>query len=172
MSEPFIGEVRMVGFNFAPRGWAFCDGQLLPIAQNSALFSLLGTNFGGDGRTTFGVPDLRSRMAMGAGHGPGLTDRRLGERGGASLHWLSQAEMPAHDHALMATASPTSGNPSGKALAPSANGARAYRIPGATAAMAPSALAQTGSSQPHENRPPVLGIYFCIALMGTYPSRS
>ena len=98
MSEPFLGEIRLFGFNFAPRGWSFCTGQLLPISQNSAVFSLLGTTFGGDGRTTFGVPDLRGRVAIGVGQGPGLSDRRWGQRGGAETTTLNVNQMPNHRH--------------------------------------------------------------------------
>lgn len=172
MSEPFIAEIRMVGFNFAPRGWAFCDGQLLPIAQNTALFSLIGTIYGGDGRTTTALPDLRARSAMHTGSGPGLTPRQQGESGGQPAVALAESQLPAHDHALRATASPTATSPGGAALSATANGSRAYRIPGATAPMAPQALASAGGGAPHNNRQPYLGVHFCIALQGLYPSRS
>jgi microcystin-dependent protein len=172
MADPFVAEIRMFGFNFAPRGWATCDGQILPIAQNTALFSLLGTTYGGDGRTNFALPNLQSAFAIGQGQGPGLSNRLLGDSGGAASVTLQTSEMPPHTHGLMSTASPTSGSPTGASLAPTATGASAYRIPGATAAMAPDALLASGGSQPHENRQPYLGMLFCIALQGVFPPRS
>ncbi len=172
MSEPFIAEIRMFGGNFAPRSWAFCDGQLLPISQNTALFSLLGTTYGGDGRTTFGLPNLRDRSAMHPGRGPGLSPRTLGEMGGASAVTLTAAEMPRHGHALRGTASPTSTSPAGHSMAATGNGSPAYRIPGNTVAMAGEALGAAGSGGAHNNRQPVLGISFIIALQGVFPPRS
>jgi microcystin-dependent protein len=171
MADPFIAEIRVFGFNFAPTGWALCDGQLMPIAQNTALFSLLGTNFGGNGKSTFALPDLRDSFALGPGQGPGLTPRELGERSGAANVTLRPQEMPAHSHVLAATASATTGGPAGATLAPPAGGAATYRIPGAMAPMADSSLGQTGGDQPHENRPPYLALNFCIALQGVYPPR-
>lgn len=172
MADPFVAEIRMFGFNFAPRGWAFCNGQLLPLIQNTALFSLLGTTYGGDGRTTFQLPNLQSAFALGPGQGPGLSLRDLGETGGSASVTLLESEIPSHTHGMKASLSPTTGNPTGAALAPTATGASAYRIPGATAAMAPGALLSAGGSQPHENRQPYLGLNFCIALQGVFPPRS
>lgn len=172
MADPFVAEIRMFGFNFAPSGWALCNGALIPISQNTALFSLLGTTYGGDGRTTFSLPNLQSAFAIGPGQGPGLSPRELGETGGSANVTLLESEIPSHTHPLRASLSATTGNPAGATLAPTANGASAYRIPGATAAMAPSALLSTGGSQPHENRQPYLGLNFCIALQGVFPPRT
>jgi microcystin-dependent protein len=172
MSDPFLGEVRMFATNFAPIGWAACDGQLMPISQSTALFSLLGTQFGGNGVATFALPDLTGRVAIGSGAGPNLTQRQTGDRGGADAVTLTDATMPAHGHGLRAGASPTTRSPAGAALAPTANGAAAYRLPGATVAMSPAALALAGQSQPHENRPPSLALMFCIALQGIFPARN
>ncbi len=172
MAEPFVAEIRMFGFNFAPRGWAACDGQLLPISQNTALFSLLGTTYGGNGQSNFGLPNLMGNLAIGFGQGQGLSIRDLGEQGGQATVTLSAAQLPPHAHALMATAAPTTTNPAGAALSPTATGAPAYRIPGAMAAMAGTSLAAAGQSLPHENRPPCLTLMFCIALQGVFPARS
>ena len=172
MAEAFIAEIRIFGFNFAPRGWAFCDGQILPIVQNTALFSLLGVNYGGDGRSTFALPDLRGRFALHQGQGPGLSQRFLGETGGQAGVSLLASQMPAHSHALRADASPTTAAPAGAALAPTANGTAVYRSGAANALMAPASIAVAGGSQPHENRQPLLGMNFCIALQGIFPPRS
>lgn len=171
MAEPFIAEVRLFPYNFAPRGWAFCQGQLLPISQNTALFSLIGTTYGGDGRSTMALPDLRSRFAMHPGRGPGLTDRRLGERVGTSSVTLSEAQMPNHRHEVRTAVSPTTPGPSGAMPAQSLGG-RAYRAPGTTTTTMASAVMPSGGSVAHENRQPGLALNFCIALQGLYPSRS
>lgn len=170
MSEPFIAEIRMFGGNFPPRGWAFCNGQLLPIAQNQALFSLLGTTYGGDGRTTFQLPDLRGRMPMNMGQGPGLTDRSLGESVGAAFHTLSAAEMPSHAHDLRGAGSASSTAPAA-GLAP-ATGPRVYRSAPANTVQMATVSSVAGGSQPHENRPPTMALSFIIALQGIYPSRN
>jgi microcystin-dependent protein len=172
MSEPFIAEIRVLPYNFPPRGWAFCDGQLLPIAQNTALFSLLGTTYGGNGQTTFALPNLRGRMAMGSGSGPGLTPRALGEVVGQESVTLLSTEMPSHSHSLMGGASGLTASPANAAMAPPVTGASAYRIPGPTVAMAGDSIGPSGGGQPHENRQPYLGLNFCIALQGIYPSRN
>lgn len=172
MADPFVAEIRMFGFNFAPTGWAACDGQVLPISQNTALFSLLGTNFGGNGSSNFALPDLRSRLALGTGQGPGLSQRVVGESGGAAAVTLTDAQMPGHSHDLLGVPSPTTGSPADAALAPTANSAPAYRIPGATTSMASDSLAASGGSLPHNNRQPYLGLNFCIALQGIFPPRS
>lgn len=169
MSDPFVAEIRIFAGNFAPRGWAFCDGQLLPISQNTALFSLLGTTYGGDGRVTFGLPDLRARSAIHAGQGPGLSPYRLGETGGEAAVTLASAQIPVHTHTLRGAASSSTGAPSA-AVAQGA-GAKAYR--GASNLVAMGApLSNAGSSQPHENRQPFLAMFHIIALQGIYPSRS
>ncbi|MEZ4870008.1 MAG: tail fiber protein [Caldilineaceae bacterium] len=176
MSEPFIGQITMFAGNFAPRGWAFCDGQLLPIAQYNALFSILGTTYGGDGRTTFALPDLRGRVAMHPGHGPGLSGHQLGERSGAEAINLTVAQMPTHNHTVTAqlraaTESPDNESPTGAVLA--ASEIYANSTPDAT--MAPAAIqvteANAGGSQPHSNLQPYQCVNFIIALEGIYPSR-
>lgn len=172
MADQFLGEVRLFGCNFAPTGWATCDGQLMPLSQNTALFSLLGTSYGGNGINSFGLPDLRNNFAVGTGQGAGLTPRQEGESGGSAAVALQAAHMPAHQHGQLAALSPTSSSPAGAALAPTGTGASAYHVPGAAAAMAASALAAAGQSQPHENRHPALALCFCIALQGIFPPRS
>lgn len=157
--EPFIGEISIFAGNFAPRGWAFCEGQLLMIAQNTALFSILGTTYGGNGATTFGLPDLRGRFPMGPGTGPGLTPRTLGEVSGSESVTLLVNQIPAHTHWLSLSDSVTTGV---EAIAGVAAGG----------AMSPTNTTTTGESQPHENMPPYLAIHFIIALEGIYPSRS
>jgi microcystin-dependent protein len=164
MAEPFLSEIRIMSFNFAPKGWARCDGQLLPINQNQPLFALLGTTFGGDGRVNFALPDLRARVPLhvGAGH-------TLGERGGEQAHTVSVAEMPAHTHAFnvsTATGATASANSAVLAKAP----AQAYGSPTQLVALAPSTSVQTGGSQAHLNMQPFLGLTFCIALQGIFPS--
>ena len=171
MSEPFIAEVKMFGGNFAPRGYAFCNGQILSIAQNTALFALVGTIYGGNGQTTFALPDLRGRSPLGFGSGPGLTPRNLGETGGSPFHTLIPSEMPAHSHALRAADTATGGTPgTGVALAATAT-ARVYRSATNTVPMA-APLTTTGGSQAHENRQPWLGVSFIIALQGVFPARN
>lgn len=172
MSDPFVAEVRVLPFNFAPTGWARCDGQLLPISQNTALFSLLGTTYGGDGKSSFALPNLAGRFAMGPGQGPGLSDRLLGEDTGQANVTLTQAEMPGHNHELMAGAAGLSTSPGAALMAPPVNGASVYRMPGAPAAMAAGAVGASGNSLPHQNRQPYLALMFCIALQGVYPPRS
>ena len=171
MSEPFIAEIRIFAGNFAPRGWAFCNGQLLPISQNTALFSLIGTTYGGDGRTTTALPNLEGRAPMHPGRGPGLTARRLGERGGVETVTLTEAQMPAHHHSLMAT------EEEGLFLTPQnqylAAGSTIYStVKTSEVPMASQALPSTGGSQAHNNMQPYLTMNFIIALVGLYPSRS
>lgn len=171
MSEPFVGEIRMFAGNFAPRGWAFCDGQLLAVSQNDALFSLLGTIYGGDGRTTFGLPDLRGRVPIHAGQGPGLSDRRLGSKAGAENVTLTVNQLPSHTHPL--SGSTTNGldpNPAGNVLAGSTVLEPYYNGPPDTA-MAPTAITSVGGGYSHTNLMPFLCVYFIIALLGIYPSR-
>ncbi len=171
MSEPFVGEIRMFAGNFAPRGWAFCDGQLLAVSQNDALFSLLGTIYGGDGRTTFGLPDMRGRLPLHAGTGPGLSPRRLGSKGGAEKETLTTNQLPSHSHTFNAnTAAADNAAPQGRMPA-EVVGYRLYRDESQTENLSGSAIANTGGSQPHTNLMPALCVHFIIALVGIYPSR-
>ncbi len=171
---PFIGEIRSFGFNFAPRSWATCEGQLLPIVQNTALFSILGTTYGGDGRTTFALPDLRGRMPRHSGQGPGLADISLGEVSGTERVTLLQSEMPAHAHGVTASADlAADASAAGKVLgAKGRGGVDVYAPAGNPVALAPGAVGTAGSSQPHENMQPSLTINYCIALFGIFPSRN
>ena len=172
MADPFVAEIRIFPFNFAPRGWAWCDGQLLPISQNTALFSLLGTTYGGDGKSTFALPNLQGRSPLQHGQGPGLSPRWLGESGGAADVTLTATQVPSHGHGLLASTSATSGSPEGTSLANVANGAAAYRMPGtATKLMAADSVATVGGGAPHNNRQPFLALHFCIAMQGVYPPR-
>lgn len=172
MAEPFLGEIKMFAGNFAPRGWAFCDGQLLAVSQNDALFSLLGTIYGGDGRTTFGLPDLRGRVPVHAGSGPGLSTYRLGGKAGVETVTLSADNLPAHTHAVKVTSSgANSANPADVVLATSSQ-ATMYFAGEATVGMNAGAISNTGGSQEHTNIQPCLSIYFIMALVGIYPSRT
>lgn len=171
MSEPFVGEIRMFAGNFAPRGWAFCDGQLLAVSQNDALFSLLGTIYGGDGRTTFGLPDMRGRLPLHAGTGPGLSPRRLGSKGGAEKETLTTNQMASHGHDFNAnTAAADESAPQGRVPAEVA-GYRFYRVQDQTESFSGAAIANTGGSQSHTNLMPAICVNFIIALVGIYPSR-
>lgn len=171
MAEPFIGEVKLFAGNFAPRGWAFCNGQLLSITQNTALFAILGTTYGGNGQTTFALPDLRARTPLGAGQGPGLPDYTLGETGGAAAVTLSAAQMPAHRHSLAAAPTATSATPAAGVVLATTSTAKIYRDPTNLTTMA-LPLANAGGNQPHPNRQPYLGVHFVIALQGIFPSRN
>ncbi len=171
MAQPFVGEIKFVGFNFAPTGWAKCEGQLLPIAQNQALFSLLGTLYGGDGRTTFALPDMRGRFPIGTGQGPGLTNRDIGANGGAEQVTLDVTQMPPHSHPAMASSSEASAiPPAGNVWAPLKNKA-AFSPAAPDAALSPAAIGTAGGGQPHENMPPFLGVTCIIALQGIFPSQ-
>jgi microcystin-dependent protein len=164
MAEPFLSEIRLMSFNFAPKGWALCDGQHLPINQNQALFSLLGTTFGGDGRVDFALPDLRGRAPIHVGSG-----HTLGERGGEAAHTLSIAELPTHAHAAMASTSDGNSTiPTNNVLADSPS--QLYTAPGALTSILPGAVGQTGGGQAHLNMQPFLTLTFCIALQGIFPS--
>lgn len=170
MSEPFVGEIRMFAGNFAPRGWAFCDGQLLAVSQNDALFSLLGTIYGGDGRTTFGLPDVRSRIPLHQGTGPGLSQRRLGSKGGEENVTLTTNQLASHSHDFNAsTSSVAVQTPQGKVLGA---GGPYYINEAANANMATQAIADTGGNQAHTNLMPTLCIHYIVALVGIYPSRN
>lgn len=177
MSEPFIAEIRIFAGNFAPRSWAFCDGQLLPVAQNTALFSLIGTTYGGDGRTTTALPDLQGRAPMQPGRGPGLTDRRLGQRGGVETVTLTEAQIPSHTHSQRASSEETefdgTPDPSNAVTGIVEGGKEIYTAGSNThVALAASAVANTGGSQAHNNMQPYITINYIIALQGLYPSRS
>jgi len=166
MAEPFLSEIRVMSFGFAPKGWALCDGQLLPINQNQALFSLLGTTYGGDGRVNFALPDLRGRVPIHTGNG-----HTLGERGGEQAHTLSINELPAHTHAASASPQSDSTNvaiPAGNFLASPL--AQTYGSAASLDAMSPGTLANTGGSQAHLNMQPFLVLNFSIALQGIFPS--
>jgi microcystin-dependent protein len=169
MSSPYLSEIRAISFNFPPKGWAFCDGQLLPIAQNQALFSLLGTTYGGDGRTTFALPDLRSRVAIHFGNG-----FNQGDRGGEEVHTVQIAEMPAHNHPANCNGGAgVSADPTGKVWAvDSSNLTAEYRPAPPNSVMNGGAISATGGSQPHENRQPYLVLNYIIALNGIFPSRN
>jgi microcystin-dependent protein len=173
MSEPFIGEIRIFGFNFAPLGWAFCDGQLVPISQNTALFSLLGTFYGGNGTTTFALPNLQGRFAVAFGQGNGLSSYSIGDLGGVESVTLTEGQLPAHTHG----ASGSQGG--GNSLVPTqcvwsadaAGGSAPYTNAAPDVNLSPNAIGSTGQNLPHENRPPFLALNFCIALQGIFPSR-
>ena len=172
MSEPFIAEIRIFAGNFAPRGWAFCNGQLLPVSQNTALFSLIGTTYGGDGRTTTALPNLQGRAPMHPGRGPGLTTRRLGESGGSASVTLAEAQMPGHSHAATVYSRPgDQADPAGHSLAGSGE-RNVYTPPQNLTIMGANAVTAAGGSQPHNNMQPFLALNFIIALVGLYPSRS
>ena len=171
MSEPFVGEIRMFAGNFAPRGWALCDGQLLAVSQNDALFSLLGTIYGGDGRTTFALPDLRGRIPIHAGSGPGLTLRRIGAKGGMENVTVTANQLPSHTHPLQGTDDlGNTPSPSGNVPARSTS-VDAYIGAAPSTNLSTSAVTSVGGSQSHVNLQPFLCINFIVALFGIYPSR-
>lgn len=167
MATPFIGQIQMFGFNFAPRGWALCNGQTLPINQNQALFSILGTTYGGNGTTNFLLPNLQGRTAMQFGTGPGLSQRNLGQTGGAENVTLQTTQMPSHNH----TASANNGT-AGVGSPAGATWAQGPYSASSNASMNPADLSLTGGGQPHPNQPPYLVVNFCIALQGLFPSRN
>ncbi|MEL7091707.1 MAG: tail fiber protein [Pseudomonadota bacterium] len=180
MAEPFIAEIKMFGGNFAPRNYALCDGQLLAISQNSALFSLIGTIYGGDGRSTMALPDMRGRVSMHAGTGPGLSPRPLGQKGGEETHTLNITEMPAHNHAVSAVlkgsaATATLNDPTNAYLGGAVSTYTDQTGRGLVDMAAGSVTAtetDTGGSRSHNNMQPYLCVNYIIALFGTYPSRS
>ncbi|HXI22406.1 MAG TPA: tail fiber protein [Pyrinomonadaceae bacterium] len=166
MAEPFLSEIRIMSFVFAPKGWALCNGQLLPINQNQALFSLLGTTFGGDGRVNFALPDLRGRVPIHVGSG-----HTLGERGGEQAHTLSISEIPTHTHVANATSvAATANTPLNTMLLAQSTSSQLYTAAANLVAMAPNSLANVGGSQAHLNMQPFLVLSFCIALQGIFPS--
>jgi len=176
MSNQFVAEIRIFPFNFAPKGWAFCDGQLLPISQNTALFSLLGTTYGGDGKSNFALPNLQGSTPMQQGQGPGLSLRDLGEQSGEQNVTLLQTEMPAHTHTALGSTGSTSASPVGNAWASGAKlgGGNIYTpsVPANNVQMNPLALSISGGNLPHNNMMPYLTLNFCIALQGIFPPRT
>lgn len=180
MADPFLGEIKMVAFDFPPRFWASCGGQVLSIAQNSALFSLLGTQFGGNGQTTFALPDLRGRMPVHTGQGPGLTNRTMGANGGSENVTLTVAQIPAHTHSLSPGGTLPTVEATGNATTPNGNrparandGESNYSTAAADGSIAlAGSTASVGGSQPHDNLPPFLTVNFVIALAGIFPSRN
>ena len=172
MADPFVGEIKMFAGNFAPRSYASCDGQLLAISQNDALFSLLGTTYGGDGMTTFALPDLRGRVPVHAGSGPGLSPRSLGNKGGQETVALSVSQTPSHGHGPLRASADVADSPAPVGLVGGSAFVDAYTDAAATVSMAPQAVASVGGNQPHDNMMPFRCIQFIIALFGIYPSRS
>lgn len=175
MSSSFIGDIKIFAGNFAPRNWALCNGQLMPISQNTALFSILGTTYGGNGVTTFSLPDLRGRVPIHVGQGPGLTNRSLGEMAGQETHTLTASEMPQHNHVLNAkTAGGTQGGPGGNLPAASDQRNSQYATSAASgdATMAATTIGIAGGSQAHNNMPPYLGLNYIICLSGIFPARN
>jgi microcystin-dependent protein len=172
MADPFVAEIRIFPFNFAPKGWAWCDGQLMPLSQNTALFSLLGTTYGGNGKSNFALPDLQGRAPMHPGQGPGLSLHDLGETGGSETVSLLESEIPAHLHNLSTSAADgISQSPAGEKLA-AGIGIGQYAAPDALTQLNPNALAPAGGDAPHNNMQPYLTFYFCIALQGVFPPRT
>ena len=169
MSEPFLGQISIFVFNFAPRGWAFCNGQILPIAQNTALFSLLGTTYGGNGQTTFALPNLMSRVPVHFGQGPGLSSYALGQTSGSETVTLTSSQMPAHNHLASVTGAGAGASRPGGNF-PSGGGAYATASDGGTFNAA--FIQNAGGGQPHANIQPYLALNFCIAIEGIYPSRN
>ena len=173
MADAFVGEVRMFGGNFPPVGWAFCNGAILPISQNTALFSLLGTNYGGNGVSNFALPNLQGAFPIHAGAGPGLSQRIVGETGGSDTVTLTSTQLPAHGHGLEAVSAATTGKPGNTvSLAPTSNGSALYRAPDVYLNTAPSDMGASGGNGAHNNLPPYLAVSFIIALQGIFPPRS
>jgi microcystin-dependent protein len=171
MADPFVAEIRIFGFNFPPKGWAFCDGQIMPLSQNTALFSLLGTTYGGDGKSTFALPDLQGQAPMHPGQGPGLSLHDLGETGGSETVTLLESEIPSHSHTLRASLDDAEvAIPSPARTLAKASSNMYGAAP--NAAMAPEALVPAGGDQPHNNMQPYLTLNFCIALQGVFPPRT
>lgn len=173
MTDPFVAEIRIFPFNFAPKGWAVCNGQILPISQNTALFSLLGTTYGGDGKSTFALPDITGRAVMQHGQGPGLSLRDLGESGGEDTVTLLASEVPAHSHALQASADDADlAAPTPARSLATSQGGFAYAPAAGLTPLSGQALASAGGGLPHNNLQPYLTLNFCIALQGIFPPRS
>jgi microcystin-dependent protein len=170
--DPFVAEIRIFGFNFAPKGWAFCDGQLLPLSQNTALFSLLGTTYGGDGKSTFALPDMQGNAPMHPGQGPGLSLHDLGETGGSETVTLLESEIPLHSHNFMASQSDGNDTSPQNELLATGIGVNAFAAPPPTVPMSPNMLTPAGGDQPHNNMMQYLTLNFCIALQGVFPPRT
>jgi microcystin-dependent protein len=171
MADPFVSEIRMFAFSFPPKGWAFCDGQLIPLSQNTALFALLGTFFGGNGKSNFALPDLDGSVAIGQGQGQGLEDYYIGQTGGSETVTLLQSEMPAHNHALQVSADLASERqPQGQDFA-QGDGVNLYDTQSPTTTLNPQALTVNGSSLPHNNMQPYVTMNFCLAMQGVFPPR-
>lgn len=172
MADPFVAEIRIFPFNFAPKGWAWCDGQLMPLSQNTALFSLLGTTYGGNGKSNFALPDLQGRAPMHPGQGPGLSLHDLGETGGSETVSLLESEIPAHSHSMTASTQVGLENvPTGQNVA-AGDGINLFAPAGNLVAMSDQMLAPTGGDAPHNNLQPYLTFYFNIALQGVFPPRT
>jgi microcystin-dependent protein len=174
MADPFVAEIRIFPFNFAPTGWAFCDGQLLPISQNTALFSLLGTTYGGDGKSNFALPDLQGNAPMHPGQGPGLSLHDLGEIGGSATVTLIESEIPSHPHSMNGQGSNANLNdPANAVMARPFGGGNLYKTPAGAALVPLSAqsISGNGGDMPHNNLMPYLTLSFCIALQGVFPPR-
>ena len=175
MADPFVAEIRIFPFNFAPKGWAFCDGQILPLSQNTTLFSLLGTTYGGDGKSNFALPNMQGNAPMHPGQGPGLSLHDLGETGGSETVSLLESEIPSHSHMVRASASPADNpGPAGHSLARIPSNATPYQTVTNTnlTLMSDNAIAPAGGDQPHNNMQPYLTLNFCIALQGVFPPRT
>lgn len=172
MSEPFVGEIRMFAGNFAPRSWALCDGQLLAISQNDALFSLFGTIYGGDGQSTFGLPDMRGRVPLHAGSGPGLSPRQLGSKSGSETVTLTSNELPSHSHDYSANTQAGNSNTPAANVVAARDAAATYIETDQDENMATTSIANVGGSQSHTNLMPTTCVNFIVALFGIYPSRS
>lgn len=172
--DPFVAEIRIFPFNFAPKGWAFCDGQLLPLSQNTALFSLLGTTYGGNGKSNFALPDLQGRAPMHPGQGPGLSLHDLGETGGSETVSLLESEIPSHSHSVVAGIDVADLQDPANQLLTRSSGGNLYQTNTSDniVAMSGQSLAPAGGDQPHNNMMPYLTFYFCIALQGVYPPRT
>jgi len=170
--DPFVAEIRIFPFNFAPKGWAFCDGQLLPLSQNTALFSLLGTTYGGDGKSNFALPDMQGNAPMHPGQGPGLSLHDLGETGGSETVSLLESEIPSHSHAMNASKADAIDTNVNNELFAKGIGIGMYATPSPITAMADTTIAPAGGDQPHNNMQPYLTLNFCIALQGVFPPRT
>lgn len=174
MAQPYIGDIEVFGFNFAPVGWLPCDGRTVPISQYTALYNLLGTTYGGDGQNTFGLPDLRGRAAINAGQGPGLSNYQFGQSAGVESVTLTVNQMPAHNHPVFGvTTNATTNNPTNNVWAVEPSGATSiYETAPDSTRMSAAAITPDGGSQPHENRSPILAMNYCIATDGIYPTQS
>jgi microcystin-dependent protein len=172
MSNPFVAEIRIFPFNFAPKGWAFCDGQILPLSQNTALFSLLGTTYGGDGKSNFALPNMQGNAPMHPGQGPGLSLHDLGETGGSETVSLLESEIPSHSHTVMASQADATDQQAGNELFAAGIGLAMYAGPAAVRNLSDNAVSPAGGDQPHNNMQPYLTLNFCIALQGVFPPRT